>query len=167
MTLTDTQSILLSAAAQRNTGSLYPLPATITAPAGGIARSLASLVKRGLAEERKTSTPECVWRVDDTTRYGMFITAAGKVAIGVDEGSAAPSRDSAPAGAPAPKQTKAALVLALLRRGEGATLPELVAATGWLPHTTRAALTGLRKKGRTLDKSKRDGVTCYRIVEAA
>jgi hypothetical protein len=29
----------------------------------------------------------------------------------------------------------------------GATLAALVKATGWLPHTTRAALTGLRKKG--------------------
>jgi hypothetical protein len=34
-------------------------------------------------------------------------------------------------------------------------LGELVEATGWLPHTTRAALTGLRKKGLTLDRAKR------------
>jgi hypothetical protein len=166
MTLTDTQSILLSNAARRDDGSLYPLPASITAPAGGIARSLSSLTKRGLVEERETTTPECVWCIDGVTRFGMFITAAGKVAIGIEE---APVEAAAtvPPSVPAPKQTKAALVLALLGRGEGATLPELVAATGWLPHTTRAALTGLRKKGRTLDKSKRDGATCYRIEEAA
>ncbi|WP_334656582.1 DUF3489 domain-containing protein [Sphingomonas panaciterrae] len=166
MTLTDTQSILLSQAAQRDSGSLYPLPATITAPAGGIARSLASLVKRGLVEERETTTPECVWRIDGITRFGMFITVAGKVAIGAEEAPVSGAA-SVPAAAPAPKQTKAALVLALLGRGEGATLTELVEATGWLPHTTRAALTGLRRKGRSLAKSKRDGVTCYRIVEAA
>ena len=57
-------------------------------------------------------------------------------------------------------------VIALLRRQEGATLAEMVEATGWLPHTTRAALTGLKKKGHTIEKSKRDDVTCYRIVEA-
>ena len=68
---------------------------------------------------------------------------------------------------PAPRQTKAALVLALLQREDGATLPELIAATGWLPHTTRAALTGLRKKGHAVDKAKRDGVTCYRVAGAA
>jgi hypothetical protein len=166
MTLTDTQSILLSNAAQRDDGSLYPLPACITAPPGGIARSLASLVKRGLVEERETITPECVWRIDGLARYGMFITAAGKVIMGVED---APAQMPAtvPPSVPAPKQTKAALVLALLGRGEGATLPELVQATGWLPHTTRAALTALRKKGCTLNKSKRDGATCYRIVEAA
>lgn len=70
-----------------------------------------------------------------------------------------------------PSRTRAApskisLVLQLLRREDGATLAELVEATGWLPHTTRAALTGLRKKGHSLEKTKRSDATCYRIVEA-
>jgi hypothetical protein len=43
--------------------------------------------------------------------------------------------------------TKIAQVIELLQLRDGATLAELVAATGWLPHTTRAALTGLRKRG--------------------
>jgi DNA-binding IclR family transcriptional regulator len=68
--------------------------------------------------------------------------------------------------AAAPRVTKASLLLNLLRRENGATLAELVDATGWLPHTTRAALTGLRKKGHVLDKSTRDNVTCYRIEAA-
>ena len=54
-------------------------------------------------------------------------------------------------------------VIALLSRDEGATLAEMTAATGWQPHTTRAALTGLRKKRHALVKDKRDGETCYRI----
>ena len=63
--------------------------------------------------------------------------------------------------------TKQGRVIALLGRDTGATLDELVAATGWLPHTTRAALTGLRHKGFVLDKSKRqDGTTAYRISSA-
>jgi Protein of unknown function (DUF3489) len=45
-------------------------------------------------------------------------------------------------------------------RGEGgSSLPAMVASTGWLPHTARAALTGLRKKGHAIGKSKVDGVT--------
>ena len=61
--------------------------------------------------------------------------------------------------------TKQALIAGLLEREQGATLDELIAATGWLPHTTRAALTGLRRKGCTLEKSSReDGKTAYRIV---
>ena len=43
---------------------------------------------------------------------------------------------------------------------------QLIAATGWLPHTTRAALTGLRQKGFVLDRSKgEDGRAVYRIVD--
>ncbi|MDB5677443.1 DUF3489 domain-containing protein [Sphingomonas bacterium] len=64
------------------------------------------------------------------------------------------------------KKTKTALVLELLQREGGATLAELVNATGWLPHTTRAALTGLRKKGHTIDRSKRDDATCYCAAKA-
>ena len=55
-------------------------------------------------------------------------------------------------------------MLALLSRREGATLPELIEVTGWLPHTTRAALTGIRKKGYEIARSKRDAATCYCIV---
>ena len=61
--------------------------------------------------------------------------------------------------------TKQALIVGLLEREQGATLDELIAATGWLPHTTRAALTGLRRKGCSLEKSTReDGKTAYWIV---
>ena len=64
-------------------------------------------------------------------------------------------------------ETKRAQVVALLERASGASLSELIAATGWLPHTTRAALTGLRHKGFVLDRDKRqDGTTVYRISSA-
>jgi len=43
----------------------------------------------------------------------------------------------------------------------------MITVTGWLPHTTRAALTGLRRNGFALDKSKVDGVTRYRHVASA
>ena len=60
--------------------------------------------------------------------------------------------------------SKISLVADLLRRKGGATLVELVAATGWLPHTMRAALTGMRKKGHGIARGTRDGVTSYTIV---
>ena len=63
--------------------------------------------------------------------------------------------------------TKQGRVITLLGRDTGATLDELIAATGWLPHTTRAALTALRHKGFVLDRDKRtDGTTVYRISSA-
>lgn len=60
--------------------------------------------------------------------------------------------------------SKISTVIVLLEREQGATLDEMIQATGWLPHTTRATLTGLKKKGHTIEKNKRDDVTCYRIV---
>ena len=60
--------------------------------------------------------------------------------------------------------SKIIMVADLLRRKGGATLVELIAATGWLPHTTRAALTGLRKKGHGIERGSHDGVTTYKIA---
>ena len=59
--------------------------------------------------------------------------------------------------------TKSSAVLTLLHRDKGATLIELVEATGWQPHTARAMLTGLRKKGHAIERRKRDDVTCYHL----
>ena len=36
----------------------------------------------------------------------------------------------------------------------GASLNDMVEVTGWLPHTTRAALTGLRHKGYAIERGK-------------
>ena len=70
--------------------------------------------------------------------------------------------------AAAPKrETKIGKVIALLKRKQGATLDEMVKATGWQPHTTRAAMTGLKKKGHTIERDKRGEVSCYRITKSA
>lgn len=82
------------------------------------------------------------------------------------------ARDSMPrASAPnallartASKITKRDQLGALLVRGEGATLDQMIAATGWLPHTTRAALTGLRKAGYAIDSNEINGVRVYRAA---
>tara|TARA_B100001057_G_C22219423_1_gene707696 strand:- start:211 stop:519 length:309 start_codon:yes stop_codon:yes gene_type:complete len=75
---------------------------------------------------------------------------------------------TAPAEAAAPKrETKIGNVIALLERKEGATLEEMTEATGWQKHTTRAAMTGLRKKGHEITRDKRGDVTCYRIAKGA
>jgi Protein of unknown function (DUF3489) len=64
--------------------------------------------------------------------------------------------------------TKLAEVLALLEREAGASIEELTSATGWLPHTTRAALTGLRKRAYTvLREGKAEVGSVYRITGMA
>jgi len=64
---------------------------------------------------------------------------------------------------PAPAKTsKRDQLAALLVRDEGATIEQMIAATSWLPHTVRAALTGLRKRGYAIDSDKVDGLRIYR-----
>ena len=65
-----------------------------------------------------------------------------------------------------PKQeSKTNLVLGMLQRQEGATIDQLAVVTGWLPHTTRAALTGLKKKGHVVTSDKVEGQgRIYRVV---
>ena len=66
-----------------------------------------------------------------------------------------------------PRETKIGKIVTLLERKDGATLDEMIGATGWLPHTTRAALTGLKKKGHTIERDKRGDAACYRITRSA
>ncbi len=54
-------------------------------------------------------------------------------------------------------------ILDLLTRDCGATLAELATLANWLPHSTRAYLTGLKKKGHVIESDKVDGVRRYRI----
>ena len=73
--------------------------------------------------------------------------------------AAAAATNDTPANTKAP--TKQSLVLGLLRRKKGALLTDIVAATGWLPHTVRAALTGLKKKGHAVESRRADKQTIY------
>lgn len=69
-----------------------------------------------------------------------------------------------PASAVRPKpSSKLGIVLALVEKPQGASLAMLVEVTGWLPHTTRAALTGLRKRGFAVvsEKSAGGGASVY------
>jgi hypothetical protein len=61
--------------------------------------------------------------------------------------------------------SKQAVIVDLMVRPKGATLDELIKATDWLPHTTRAALTGLRKRGYTVERTRgEDKITRYRAT---
>ena len=73
------------------------------------------------------------------------------------------SRVAAPVRAPK-VPSKQQQLAALIVRDEGATLDQMITVTGWLPHTTRAALTGLKKKGYAISSDKVDGVRTYRGI---
>ncbi len=64
------------------------------------------------------------------------------------------------------KQSKSATVTRMLSRSAGATLPEIIKATGWKEHSCRALLTGVRKSSKLLKEQRPDGKTAYRIEMA-
>ena len=174
--LTDTQLVMLSAAAQREDRCIGAPPSLKGAAAQKIETKL---VAAGLAKEIKAKPGAHVWRRDDANgqAYALNLTAAGLKAIAVEDAEAiegaaglspttsgeVPKSDhGAAAGIVAPptaiawprEGSKLAAVVGLLRREGGATIDQLADAMGWLPHTTRAALTGLRKRGFGIDRRK-------------
>jgi hypothetical protein len=181
--LTDAQLVMMSAAAQRKDRCLSA-PATIKGAALKIGVKLAKL---GLAREIEAKPGVPAWRRDDAGQgYALKLTAAGLKSIAVDEGSQdtiEPSEAPQPqakhvasldeGGHPADRMSaprdgsKLAMVIEYLQRADGATIVDLTQATGWLPHTTRAALTGLRKRGYAVIRERVGaGDSVYRISDA-
>jgi DNA-binding MarR family transcriptional regulator len=171
--LNDLQLVLLSTAAQRDDGCVFPVAESIAKDENRVRKAVESLLKRSLVEEGPT-TDRLAWREHDGRRIAVFITDAGRSLIDHAADGAEPhgggestAKNAKTSVEQVRKGSKMELVLGLLRRPVGATLDELVTATGWLPHTTRAALTSLRKTGHVVEKTKRDDATCYRVVEVA
>lgn len=178
--LNDLQLILLATAVQREDGSILPPSETIGDQAERIHKAIPLLLKHTLVAELPVTDQTRAWRHEDQQPMGLAITAAGRAIIAAeeeapDEGSAngpgtTPAIGVAASPTPTPSAPRAGskidTVIGLLRRDEGATLAMLVESTGWLPHTTRAALTGLRKKGHMIGKTSREGATVYQIAEA-
>jgi hypothetical protein len=175
--LSDLQLVLLATAAQRGDGSVLPPPDRLGEQATRIRRAISPLLKRTLIEEVPVTDAMQVWREEAGDKIGLVITAAGRAIVADEEREEPISKkvttDVPAAARPATSATtsaatsKIATVVGLLRRPDGATLAELIEATGWLPHSTRAALTGLRKKGHTIAKGSRGDMTAYSIAAAA
>jgi len=176
--LNDTQLVILSSASQREDG-LAVLPER--AKAAPVKAAALKLTKLGFLKQVRVKGDQPLWRTDEEGRgIGFKITKAGADAIAVgdagrgdEENAPAPKRRGAeeenpPQGEPGPRGgSKRAQIIALMQRATGATLQEMVEATGWLAHTTRAALTGLRHTGYTITKSKNaEARTVYRIGAA-
>ncbi|MFC3694527.1 DUF3489 domain-containing protein [Chenggangzhangella methanolivorans] len=164
--LTDAQLVLLSAASQREDGLIV-----LTDAHPSVARTIAALLRKELLIELVVQRRQPHWRQDENGKpIGLKLTKIGYLAIGAEGGvdattepaRAAPEIDTIRAG------TKQAIIVNLLARPEGATLGDLIDATGWLPHTTRAVLSGLRKRGFVLSSEKPEQGECrYSIAASA
>ena len=177
--LSDTQALILSAAAQRPEHIALPLPESLRG--GAAAKVVVALLAKGFLQEVDADVRkgEPVWRESgDGHGVTLVATDAGFAAIGIETEDANPApvgATDAPTEQPAPEAateteaapqartpregTKQATLIAMLRAPEGATLDEIVAATGWLPHTARGAMSGALKKklGLTITSEKVEG----------
>lgn len=78
--------------------------------------------------------------------------------------SSAPSEAKVTDGSTTQRVTKQDQLAELLLRDEGASIAQMIEVTGWLPHTVRAALTGLKKKGYAIDSDKVGDIRTYRAT---
>jgi len=147
--LTDTQAIILSAAAQRDGRIALPLPDSLRG--GAAAKVVGALLAKGYLEEVDADmrNGEPVWReTGDGHGVTLIATDTGLDAIGIEPDSAEtkPTEDAAPKTRTPRAGTKQATLIAMLRAPDGATIAEIMTATGWQSHTVRGAMSGALKK---------------------
>ncbi len=79
-------------------------------------------------------------------------------------GKAGRGKSAQQTNAPVRAGTKQATLIDMLKKPNGASIAQMGAKMGWQPHSVRAALTGLRKRGVAINREKTDaGVSVYRI----
>lgn len=137
MKLTPSQTLLLSAAAAHPQKLLTDFPSNLKG--GALIKVLTSLGNECLIRPHSKG-PE------GSTRFA--ITAAGLRAIGIEPPAKSKREGS-----------KQSVLIDLMNRPEGATLPQMVEATGWQAHTVRGCMAGTLKKklGLTIDSVKESG----------
>ena len=192
--LTDTQLVILNAAAQRADHALLPFPQSLTVKGAALDKVIATLRKRNLIEERRSADGAPEWRRDEDNRaYGLFITTAGLLALGIEEtdedrtsvaAAAMPRKRKTATARPTPQATSPAaskqrsaptkskqdLVIQMLRRQSGVTIDDIIAKTGWQPHSVRGFFSGLVRKKLNLplvSEVGKDGTRRYYIAAVA
>lgn len=142
--LSNTQTLILKAAAEREARIALPLPDSLRG--GAAAKVVGAMLAKSLLEEVDADMHknDPVWRESgDGHAVTLIATNAGLAAIGIEP-------EQAPTEAPKPPTlragTKQATLIAMLRTPDGATIEEIIAATGWQSHTVRGAISGALKK---------------------
>ncbi|MDT8858177.1 DUF3489 domain-containing protein [Paracoccaceae bacterium Fryx2] len=159
--LTDTQTIILSAGAQRPDNIALPLPKGLHGAAAKMA--VTKMIAHGWLQEVDANLRQCepLWReTGDGQGTTLIATAAGLKVIGIEPwGSGPVATDTPGPKARTPRTgTKHAAMIDMLSRPEGATVEELSVVTQWMGHTVRGAISGTLKKrlGLVIASSKDD-----------
>ena len=137
------------------TGRTYALKLTIKG-------EVASRQIRARGRRRRKDCGKATRCSATARRAGKRPLESSRAAPGAD--AKGPEADNSNARSEPRANSKLALLVGLLSSDRGATIEELVAATGWLPHTTRAALTRLRQRGFGFERFKGGEVALRPIV---
>jgi hypothetical protein len=192
VSLTLTQRSVLASAIERGDGACA-VPDTINRRTAQ--KSVAGLIEAGLLREIRAKAEMPIWRTDDAGRsIALVTTKRGVEAFRVcDDAGAQTHKRNDPSeptdtrrehrllpreGAITSAETsveaqprlisKKATIESRVRRKGGATIQDLMLATGWQAHSVRAALTGLRKAGFAIARERnQQGKTFYRIMGAS
>jgi len=173
--LTETQTLILRAGAQRPENIALPLPKGLAGAAAKMA--VTKMIERGWLREVDANLcrNEPLWReTGDGHGTTLVVSEAGLLMIEIAPATANPlsairgsAKTQLVAKPPTPRaRIKQALLIAMLRRPDGATMEEILAATQWLAHTARGAISGVMKKklGLVVTSAKTEGCgTVYRI----
>ncbi|OJF90052.1 hypothetical protein AX761_23820 [Rhizobium sp. 58] len=153
--LTDTQTIIVSAGAQRPDNIALPLPKGLHGAAAK--KAVTKMIAHGWLQEVDANLRrgEPLWReTGDGHGTTLVVTDAGLLAIGIEpvvvKTVVAIREHAVRVAAPKPSSqragTKQAMLISMLQRPEGASIGEIVEATGWMGHTARGAISGVLKK---------------------
>ena len=173
--LTETQTIILNAGAQRPDNIAMPLPKGLAGAAAKMA--VTKMIERGWLQEVDANLRrnEPLWReTGDGHGTTLVVTDAGLLAIGIEPvvvktvtGIHDNAAELMKPTVPTPRAgTKQATLIAMLRAPDGATMEAIIAATGWLPHTARGVMSGAlgNKLGLVVTSGKEaGGARVYRI----
>ena len=157
--LSDAQAVILSTACAREDGAIFPVTASLKG--GAVGNVCKSLLKQGLIEEIAATDLNTVWRHDE--ERGPITLRATPLAystLGItDEQDDTPPAETSIAPVQRRKGTKQETLIEMLRAEGGATIDEIVEATGWQAHTVRGAMSGALKKklGLTITSEKIEG----------
>ena len=134
---------LLATAARRKTHAALPWPRDLKLDAPAQTKLIETLLAQGYLQELPASKPSLSWRVDRSGQALTIIaTPAGLAQLTVPAAAPGVSDPSTPA----ERSTKSSTVLALLRDTSGATIADLMAATGWQAHSIRGFISGTVSK---------------------
>ena len=121
----------------------------------GLAAAPAVVVPEGASESIELSKNTTLWPEDQASQSEP-ISEGADLAIPAVPGADGPRAS-----------TKRAVLIGMLERSEGASIAEIGQRLGWLPHTVRAAITGLRHAGREVTRSKdATGQSVYHLALA-